>query len=36
MQFKKPKVKLDKKILKQNLSKYLPSNFKDLIDNLAK
>jgi len=34
--FKKPSVKIDKKILKQNLSKYLPYDFKKVIDNLVK
>lgn len=34
--FKRPRVKIDKKILKQNLSKYLPQNFQSVIDELAK
>ncbi|PJA94820.1 hypothetical protein CO130_02520 [Candidatus Jorgensenbacteria bacterium CG_4_9_14_3_um_filter_38_10] len=34
--FKKPAVKIDKKTLKQNLSKYLPFNFQKVIDNLTK
>lgn len=34
--FKKPAVKIDKKTLKQNLSKYLPFDFQKVIDNLTK
>lgn len=33
--FRKPAVKMDKKSLKQNLSKYLPANFQTVIDNLT-
>lgn len=34
--FQKPAVKIDKKLLKQNLSKYLPQNFQKIIEELAK
>lgn len=34
--FEKPEVKIDKKILKQNLLKYLPLDYKRVIEELAK
>lgn len=34
--FEKPKVKIEKKILKQSLLKYLPSNFKKAIEEISK
>jgi len=35
-QFKKPKIKIDKKIIKQTLNKYLPVNYYKIIDDLIK
>jgi len=35
-QFKKPKIKIDKKIIKQTLNKYLPVNYHKIIDDLIK
>jgi predicted nucleotidyltransferase component of viral defense system len=34
--FKKPKIKIDKKIIKQTLNKYLPVNYHKIIDDLIK
>lgn len=34
--FEKPRIKIEKKVLKQNLLKYLPSNFEKVIEDLAK
>jgi len=35
-QFKKPKIKIDKKTIKQTLNKYLPVNYHKIIDDLIK
>jgi len=35
-QFKKPKIKIDKKTIKQTLNKYLPVNYYKIIDDLIK
>lgn len=34
--FEKPKIKIEKKILKQNLLKYLPSDYKKVVEELIK
>lgn len=34
--FKRPKIKIEKKVLKQNLLKYLPSDFEKVVEELSK